>query len=101
VQRFAREGAKVAVADVDANAANARVKEIADRGTDAISLVSDATNKKSVQEMVKSTLDRWGQIDILVNVAGGAERKNVVDTSAVEWDRVIELNLKSVFLCSQ
>ncbi len=101
VQRFAREGAKLAVADIDAEAAKARVKEIADRGTDAISIVADVTKKPSVNDMIKATLDRWGKIDILVNVAGGAERKNVVDITAEDWDRVIEMNLKSVFLCSQ
>ena len=51
--------------------------------------------------MVKATLDRWGKIDILVNVAGGAQRKNVVDITAEDWDRVVNMNLKSVFLCSQ
>ena len=101
VQRFAREGAKLAVADIDADAAKARVKEAADRGTDAIPIVADVTNKQSVGDMVKLTLDRWGKIDILVNVAGGAQRKNVVDITADDWDRVVNMNLKSVFLCSQ
>ena len=53
VQRFAREGAKLAVADIDADAAKARVKEAADRGTDAIPIVADVTNKQSVGDMVK------------------------------------------------
>lgn len=101
VQRFAREGAKIAVADVNTDTAQARVKEIADRGTDAIAITADVTNKQSVQDMVKAALDRWGKIDILVNVAGGAMRKNVVDTSAEDWDKIVNMNLKSVFLCSQ
>jgi len=101
VQRFAREGAKLAVADINRDAAHARVKEVSDRGSDAIPIVADVTNKKSVSDMVKATLDRWGKIDILVNVAGGAQRKNVVDISAEDWDRVVNMNLKSVFLCSQ
>ncbi|MSP38485.1 MAG: SDR family oxidoreductase [Deltaproteobacteria bacterium] len=101
VQRFAKEGAKIAVADIDGDAAKTRAKEIAGGGGDAIPIVSDVTKKNSVNDMVKAAFDRWGKIDILVNVAGGAERKNVVDTSAEEWDRVIEMNLKSVFLCSQ
>ena len=101
VQRFAREGAKLAVADINPQAAQARVKEVADRGTDAIAITSDVTNKKSVQDMVTATLDRWGKIDILVNVAGGAQRKNVVDITAEDWDHVVNMNLKSVFLCSQ
>jgi NAD(P)-dependent dehydrogenase (short-subunit alcohol dehydrogenase family) len=101
VQRFAREGAKLAVADIDVAAAQARVKEVADRGADAMFIHADVTNKKSVGNMVNATLERWGKIDILVNVAGGAQRKNVVDITAEDWDRVVNLNLKSVFLCSQ
>jgi 3-oxoacyl-[acyl-carrier protein] reductase len=101
VQRFAREGAKLAVVDINLDAAQARVKEVSDRGSDAIANVADVTNKQSVNDMVKLTLDRWGKIDILVNVAGGAQRKNVVDISAEDWDRVVDMNLKSVFLCSQ
>ena len=101
VQRFAREGAKLAIADINSEAAKARVKEVADRGTDAVAIPSDVTNKQSVQDMVKTTLDRWGTVDILVNVAGGAQRKNVVDITAEEWDRVVNMNLKSVFLCCQ
>src|SRR5512132_3384725 len=101
VQRFAREGAKLGVADINPDAAQARVKEAAERGADAIAIISDVTNKKSVEDMVKATLDRWGKIDILVNVAGGAQRKNVVDIAAEDWDLVVDMNLKSVFLCSQ
>jgi NAD(P)-dependent dehydrogenase (short-subunit alcohol dehydrogenase family) len=101
VQRFACEGAKLAVADINRDAAQARVKEVADRGSDAIPIVADVTNKQSVSDMVKTTLDRWGKIDILVNVAGGAQRKNVVDITADDWDHVVNMNLKSVFLCSQ
>jgi NAD(P)-dependent dehydrogenase (short-subunit alcohol dehydrogenase family) len=101
VQRFAREGAKLAIVDVDSDAARARVKEVSDRGADAIPVIADVTDKQSVGNMVKAALDRWGKIDILVNVAGGAERKNVVDITAGEWDHVVNMNLKSVFLCSQ
>ena len=101
VQRFAREGARLAVADINREAAQARVKEVAGAGSEAVALPSDVTNKKSVADMVKATLDRWGKIDILVNVAGGAQRKNVVDIAEQEWDHVLNMNLKSVFLCSQ
>jgi NAD(P)-dependent dehydrogenase (short-subunit alcohol dehydrogenase family) len=91
----------LAVADINRDAAQARVKEVSDRGSDAIPIVADVTNKQSVSDMVKTALDRWSKIDILVNVAGGAQRKNVVDITAEDWDRVINMNLKSVFLCSQ
>lgn len=64
-------------------------------------LVSDVTNKRSVEEMVQSTKERWGRIDILANVAGGATIKPVVDVTEQEWDHIINMNLKSTFLCSQ
>jgi len=101
VQRFAREGAKLTVADIDTSAAKASAANVAAKGGDAISTATDVTHKKSVDEMVKATLDRWGRIDILVNVAGGADRKMVVDMTAADWDHIIDMNLKSTFLCSQ
>jgi len=101
VQRFAREGAKVAVADIDGEAAQACVATVTSSGTDAIPIVADVTKKQSVYDMIKTTLDRWGRIDILVNVAGGADRKVVVDMTAEDWDKIIDMNLKSTFLCSQ
>jgi 3-oxoacyl-[acyl-carrier protein] reductase len=99
--RFAREGANVVVADIDAQTANNRVTDIEAKGGTAVALVVDVTNKKSVQQMVRSTLERWGRIDILVNVAGGAQIKEVVDMEEANWDHIIDMNLKSVFLCSQ
>lgn len=101
VRRFAREGAKVAVADIDAAAARACASGVTERGGETISIAADVTKKESVGGMVKASLDRWGRIDILVNVAGGADRKLVIDMTAEDWDRVVDMNLKSTFLCSQ
>lgn len=100
-QRFANEGAKLAIADIDADAAKTTVAAIAANGADAIPIATDVTQKNSVVTMVKATLDRWGRIDVLVNVAGGADRKPVVDMTAQDWDHIVDMNLKSVFLCSQ
>ena len=101
VQRFAREGAKLAVADIDAEAAKASAANVVAQGADGMPIAADVTDKKSVDGMVKATLDRWGRIDILINVAGGADRKLVVDMTAADWDHIVDMNLKSVFLCSQ
>ena len=101
VQRFAREGAKIAVADIDASMAKSCAAQIANQGFEAIPITTDVTNKKSVQQMVQAALDRWGRIDILVNVAGGAQIKPVVEITESDWDHIINMNLKSVFLCSQ
>lgn len=101
VRRFADEGARLAVADIDAEAARACVSGATARGTDAIAIATDVTTKQSVEAMVKTTLDRWGRIDILINVAGGADRKLVVEMTAADWDHIVDMNLKSTFLCCQ
>jgi 3-oxoacyl-[acyl-carrier protein] reductase len=100
-QRFACEGAKLAIADIDAVAVRACAAKLAGNGNESIPLTADVTDKKSVDAMVQATLDRWGRIDILINVAGGADRKLVVDMTAADWDHIVDMNLKSVFLCSQ
>ena len=101
VQRLAREGAKIAVADIDVQAAQERAADVIATKGEALAIVADVTNKQSVEGMVKATKDRWGRIDLLVNVAGGADRKAVVDMTAADWDHIVDMNLKSVFLCSQ
>ena len=71
-QHFARHGASLAIADIDAEAATSRAAKITARHGEAMPIIADVTKKTSVQQMVQSALDRWGRIDILVNVAGGA-----------------------------
>ncbi len=99
--RYAREGAKLALADIDAQTAKSRAAKISSLGCDAFAIVADVTDKKSVEQLVQTTVARWGRIDILVNVAGGADRKPVVDMTETDWDYIVNMNLKSVFLCSQ
>ena len=99
--RYAHEGAKLALADIDAQTTKSRAAETSEMGCDALAIVADVTDKKAVQQMIQTALDRWGRIDILVNVAGGADRKPVLEMSETDWDYIVNLNLKSVFLCSQ
>jgi 3-oxoacyl-[acyl-carrier protein] reductase len=98
---FAREGANVVIADIDNQTATARAARISALGAVALAMAVDVTHKKSVQQMVQSTLERWCKVDILVNVAGGAQIKEVIDMDESDWDHIIDMNLKSVFLCSQ
>jgi len=100
-RHFAGQGAKITVADIHPESAKLRTAEITGQGGNAFTVVVDVTNKKSVQEMVRSTLERWGKLDILVNVAGGADPKLVIDMEESDWDHIVNMNLKSVFLCSQ
>ncbi|HEX6175174.1 MAG TPA: SDR family NAD(P)-dependent oxidoreductase [Candidatus Binatia bacterium] len=99
--RYAREGARLALADIVAETMKSRAGEINSMGCDALAIATDVTNKDSVRQMVHTTIERWGRIDILVNVAGGADRKPVLEMSEADWDHIIDMNLKSVFLCCQ
>jgi NAD(P)-dependent dehydrogenase (short-subunit alcohol dehydrogenase family) len=99
--RFAREGAKIVVADIDPHAATARAAEIAALPGAAFPAIADVTDRQAVEHVIESALERWHRIDILVNVAGGAAVKPVVQITEAEWDAVVDMNLKSVFLCSQ
>lgn len=98
---FAKQGAEIVVADIVRESAVRVAAEIENQKGRAFPLVVDVTKQDSVRQMVQAVLDRCGRIDILVNVAGGAIRKLVLETDETEWDQVIDLNLKSVFLCSQ
>ena len=99
--RYARDRAKLALADIVAHTAKSCASEINSVGGDAFAVATDVTKKESVQQMVHTTVERWGRIDILVNVAGGADRKRVVEMIETDWDYIVDMNLKSVFLCCQ
>jgi 3-oxoacyl-[acyl-carrier protein] reductase len=99
---FAGAGARVAAVDINLAEARRVASEIeAERGS-ALALQADVTRGQEVQGMVKTVLDRWGTVDILVNAAGGFHRfAPITEISEEEWDRVITLNLKTAFLCTQ
>ncbi len=75
-----------------------RIKEI---GGDAEAIQADVSDKEQVDLMISTVLENHGQIDILVNNAGIYPSKEFLEMSVEEWDRVIDVNLRSVFLCSQ
>ncbi|OGA39089.1 MAG: hypothetical protein A3G24_14075 [Betaproteobacteria bacterium RIFCSPLOWO2_12_FULL_62_13] len=99
---FAREGASVAVADINLAEAKRVGAEIEAAGGSALVIKADVTRAQEVDDMVKAALDRWGTVDILVNAAGGFHRFSpITEISEEEWDRVINVNLKTTFLCSK
>lgn len=98
---FAREGARLLVADIVSEVAERVAAEIKQRGGEACTFAVDVTKKESVKSMIQLALDLWGRIDILVNNAGGSVPKLVVDMEESHWDKIVDVNLKSVFLCSQ
>ena len=96
---LSQEGAKVVVADIATDAARRVAEEITRQKRDALPLTTDATQKESVEKMVQECLRQWGRIDILVNIVGGSFPMPVMEMEEVEWERVVNLNLKSVYLC--
>jgi NAD(P)-dependent dehydrogenase (short-subunit alcohol dehydrogenase family) len=96
--RFAEEGAKVMVADVRAESASNSAAEIEKAGGVAKSIAVDVRVAAQVERMVNETVRAFGRLDILFNNAGVYVPKNVVNTSEEEWDWVVDVCLKGVFL---
>lgn len=101
-QVFAKEGAKLTIADVDATGGQQAASLIIENGGHAIFAKTDVTKQSDVQNMVKKTLEKYGKIDILYNNAGvEGPAKPVVEVSGDEWNRTIAINLTGTFLCSK
>lgn len=94
-------GADVAVADVDLPAAEAVVAEIAASGHRGLAVETDVTSMPAVEAMVQTIVETLGGLHILVNNAGIFPITPVARITEEEWDRVMAINLKGVFLCSQ
>jgi 3-oxoacyl-[acyl-carrier protein] reductase len=99
---LARNGANVAVNFSGSEAkANEVVDEIKKLGKDAFAIKCDVSNSEEVATMVKETIDRFGKLDILVNNAGITRDNLLMRMKEDEWDDVININLKGVFLCTK
>lgn len=98
---LADAGADVAVADIDLSAAKAVAAEITGRGRRGLAIETDVTSKPAVEAMVQTTVERLGGLDILINNAGIFPIASVATMREEDWDRVMAVNLKGVFLCSQ
>lgn len=97
---FAREGANVVVSDRNGQDASAVAGKIRSLGGSAIAVTADVTRKDQIDAMVAETLRQFRTIDVLVNNAGiESTPRQLKDISEEQWDRVIGVNLKGVFLC--
>lgn len=100
--KFAAEGAKVAVNYLTSEKeAHQVVQEIESRGGEALAVRADVASKADVVAMVERVLKEWGGVDILMNNAGLALDGPAEHMSEEDWDRVIDVNLKGTFLCTQ
>lgn len=99
---FAREGAKVAVTDVDLEGAKSVVRRIEAMGQEAIALRADVSDLDDVTRMVEAVLERFGTVDVLVNNAGVlGDTVPLEEIDEEEWSRVININLTGVFNCTK
>jgi NAD(P)-dependent dehydrogenase (short-subunit alcohol dehydrogenase family) len=97
---FAREGARIVLADVADEAGQATADEIGQAGGEAFYVRADVSERDDVQRMVKAAIDRYGSLTVLYNNAGifPADDGSVTETPEQTWDRVMAINLKGVFL---
>jgi 2-deoxy-D-gluconate 3-dehydrogenase len=98
---LARAGARVVVAARNKEKSGAAVRELQALGAGALAVSVDVTQEKSVDAMVRETVEKCGGLDILVNNAGINIRKPAQDLSLDEWRQVLDTNLTSAFLCSR
>ena len=97
--RFAKEGARVGVIDINAEAAREVASQI---GNSAFAMEADVSIDRDVSRMVQKALDRWGQLDILVNNAGTTHRNQpMTEVTEEEYERIFAVNVKSVYLSAR
>ena len=105
---LAREGAKVALGDLDAAGVERTAAEINARAAEtgvpdgaAFAVAGDLTEEGPAARLIEAAVARWGRLDILVNNVGGARNAKIWEMRAEDWDFVLRLNLRSTFLCTR
>jgi len=98
---FAKEGAKVVVADVNEKGGTETVENIKKAGGEAFFAKLDVSSRDQIKQVVKDTIAKYGKIDVLINNAGIIQDALVVKMTEEQWDKVININLKGPFNCIQ
>ncbi len=98
---FAKEGARVVIADINLDGARKTAEEIKSTGGAAIAIKTDVADPESVQALVSQTIASFGKIDVLFNNAAIEVNKTVEDTTIEDWNWQIAVNVNGVFLCSK
>jgi NAD(P)-dependent dehydrogenase (short-subunit alcohol dehydrogenase family) len=98
-RRFVAEGARVILVDIQD--AEQEEEALRKRGGEAVFFKADVSRASDVEALFRQTIKRFNRLDILVNNAGVELAKMVTETSEEEWDRLMNINLKGVFLCSR
>jgi 3-oxoacyl-[acyl-carrier protein] reductase len=99
--KFAKEGAKVAVCDINMTTVDETVRLVREAGGETAGFRVDVTDKDSIAEMVEGVMAKWGRVDTLVNNAGIVQDAQFKKMSEDQFDRVIDVNLKGVYNCTK
>ncbi|MED1604144.1 glucose 1-dehydrogenase [Cytobacillus kochii] len=96
--RFASEGAKVIVADLNMEGAEAVVTEIKENNGEALAVKVNVTEQADLENMVKTAMDNYGQIDVVINNAGIFDKyTNSLETTEQQWDLIFDINMKAIY----
>lgn len=101
VERLTKSGAKVLIADMNEGEAQKSADKLVGEGFDVKSIKVDVSNKVDVDAMVETAISQFGSLDILVNNAGIYPFKPFMELTEEDWDKLMAVNLKGMFLCSQ
>ena len=98
---FLKEGAKIAISDISEKNGKRALSDLRKAGRDAIFIKSDVSKEEDARRMVMETVSKYGRLDILVNNAGILIEKTIEELTVEEWDRIMAINVKGVFLVSK
>jgi 3-oxoacyl-[acyl-carrier protein] reductase len=99
--RLAAEGARVVGGDIDASLLERAVRDMNANAATFVGVVGDVTEPESARHLVETAVERFGRVDILVNVVGGARNARVWEMREEDWDYTLRWNLRSTFLCTR
>ncbi|WP_026692029.1 3-oxoacyl-[acyl-carrier-protein] reductase [Peribacillus kribbensis] len=99
--KFASEGAKLVVVDLNNEGIDQTVETIKTRGGEVTGLVVDVTKREEVEWLMSKTIDQYGRVDIVINNAGITQDAQLLKMTEEQWDSVIDVNLKGVFNVAQ
>ena len=98
---LAKRGANIVIADIDLDGANSAVKKVESLGVKSIAVKMNVIDRADIKNCIKTAIERFGRIDIWVNNAGIAQEKPIEEITEEDWDRLLAIDLKSVYMCSQ
>jgi len=99
---FAKEGAKVIVADLNEETGKETIEQIKNNGGEAVFVKVDVSNEDDVKKMIQTAVDHFGKITILFNIAGCPQETKAFETiQNDEWDKIMAVNVKSIFFSTK